>query len=364
MHPLLMTDRAREFCARLGLAHPIIQAPMAGGTTTPELVAAVCNEGALGSIGAAYLPPTQVGEAVEAVRARTNRGFCVNLFAGGYEEALRAVDAGPMLELVARHHEALGIAAPSAPPRGEDPFPLQIEAVVAARPRVFSFTFGMPHPSLIARLKSGGSFVMGTATTVEEARRLAAAGVDAVIAQGAEAGAQRGTFARPFEEAMIGTMALVPQIVDAIAPLAVVAAGGIMDGRGIVAALALGASAVQMGTAFLACDEAGTPEAYKARLASGNAEETAITRVFTGRPARGLVNRFWREAESLGPNTTLPFPRQNDLTRPMRAAAARAGDPERVALWCGQGVGLTRRMGAAALVRTLVDEISRATPKP
>src|SRR5262249_54061624 len=157
----------------------------------------------------------------------------------------------------------------------------QIESVIAAQPRVFSFTFGAPDAALIARLKAQGTYVMGTATTVAEAQRLAATGIDAVIAQGSEAGAHRGTFAGPFESAMIGTMALVPQVVDAVAPLPVVAAGGIMDGRGIVAALALGAAAVQMGTAFLATEECGIPEAHKARLASGAAaEHTAVTRVF------------------------------------------------------------------------------------
>jgi nitronate monooxygenase len=263
-----------------------------------------------------------------------------------------------MLDLVARHHAALGLPAPVAPPIAEDPFAAQIDAVIAAEPRVFSFTFGSPEAALIARLKSRGSFVMGTATTVAEARRLAATGVDAVIAQGSEAGAHRGTFAGPFESAMVGTMALVPQIVDAVAPLPVIAAGGIMDGRGIVAALALGAAAVQMGTAFLATDESGIPEPHKAQLASGTAaDHTAVTRVFTGRPARGLVNDFWREAEAEGPDAVLPFPRQNDLTRAMRAAAAKARDTERMALWGGQGVALVRRMKAAELVRALVAEM-------
>ena len=353
-----MTDQSRDFCTRLGLAHPIIQAPMAGGTTTPELVAAVCDEGALGSVGAAYLTPEQIKDAAAAVRARTNRGFCLNLFAGGYEECRRQVDPTKMLDVVGHHHAALGLPFPEAPPVTEDPFADQIEAVIATQPHVFSFTFGLPDAALIARIKACGSFVMGTATTVNEARHLAAAGVDAVIAQGAEAGAHRGTFLAPFESAMIGTMALVPQIVDAVAPLPVIAAGGIMDGRGIVAALALGASAVQMGTAFLTTDEAGIPEAHKAYLASGAAaDQTAVTRVFSGRPARGVVNAFWREAEALGIDAVLPFPRQNDLTRAMRAAAAKSGDTDRMALWGGQGAGIARRMKAAALIRTLIAEM-------
>lgn len=349
-----MSEAVRMFCARLGIAHPIIQAPMAGGATTPELVAAVSNAGGLGSLGAAYLTPQALRDAIAAVRALTDKPFGVNLFAGGYEDDGHVVDPAPMLAVIARHHAALGLPEPVAPELAPDPFTAQLEIVIEARVPVFSFTFGMPQAGDIERLKAQGTLVLGTATTVEEARRLAVAGVDGVIAQGAEAGAHRGTFAGPFEMAMIGTMALVPQIVDAVPGLPVIAAGGIMDGRGIVAAEALGAAAVQMGTAFLTSDEAGIPDAYKDLLTAALEDSTKLTRAFSGRPARGVVNAFMREAEET--DAILPYPRQNDMTRPMRIAAGKAGDTARLSLWAGQGVRMTCRQPAADLVCRLVAE--------
>ena len=230
--------------------------------------------------------------------------------------------------------------------------------MIATQLHVFSFTFGLPDAALIARIKACGSFVMGTATTVNEARHLAAAGVMPLSRRGRRPAAHRGTFLAPFESAMIGTMALVPQIVDAVAPLPVIAAGGIMDGRGIVAALALGASAVQMGTAFLTTDEAGIPEAHKAYLASGAAvDQTAVTRVFSGRPARGVVNAFWREAEALGIDAVSPFP------APERPHACNARRRRKVRRYRADGAmgragcGIARRMKAAALIRTLIAEM-------
>ncbi|MCW5774291.1 MAG: nitronate monooxygenase, partial [Rhodospirillaceae bacterium] len=236
-----------------------------------------------------------------------------------------------------------------------DPTPAQVEAVLAAGVPVFSFTFGIPDAATLGRFKRAGTFVMGTATTVDEARRLAAAGIDAIVAQGSEAGAHRGTFGAPFDMAMMGLMALVPQIAAAVPTLPVIASGGIMDGRGIVAAEALGAAAVAFGTAFLVTEEAGIPEAYKACLAAADPDRTRTTRAFSGRPARGLVNAFMEEAEAL-PEGIPPFPLQNAATRAMRSAAAKAGDTERLSLWAGQGVGLARRMKAAALVETLLAE--------
>jgi nitronate monooxygenase len=197
-------------------------------------------------------------------------------------------------------------------------------------------------------------FVMGTATTVGEAVELERRGVDAVIAQGAEAGGHRGTFAVPFEHGMIGTMALVPQVASSVG-VPVVASGGIMDGRGIAAALALGASAVQMGTAFLACHESGIPAAYRDALTSATEARTALTRAFSGRPARGIANRFMEEMGDAG-DDVLPFPLQNALTRPLRDAAGRQGRAEFLSLWAGQAVGLARSMRAADLVARLAAE--------
>lgn len=356
-----MNRQMRAFCARLGIAHPIIQAPMGGGGSTPALVAAVSNAGGLGSLACAYLTPAQIAEAIAEVRRRTDRPFAVNLFAGGYEKVRAAAVPPAMLDVLARHHQALGLPPAEQPPPQSDPVPAQMEAALAARVPIFSFTFGIPAPASLARFKADGTYVIGTATTVEEARLLAAAGngrgVDAVVAQGSEAGAHRGTFAAPFERAMVGIVALVPAMVDAVPDLPVIASGGIMDGRGIVAAEALGAVAVAMGTAFLVCDEAGVPEAYKAALTRAPEDRTAITRAFSGRPARGVVNAFLDEVERAGADIIAPFPLQNALTRPMRNAAAKAGDIERLSLWAGQGLRLARRMKAAELVNVLVREI-------
>jgi nitronate monooxygenase len=201
-------------------------------------------------------------------------------------------------------------------------------------------------------------FVMGTATTVEEAVALEQAGVDAIVTQGSEAGGHRGTFAGAFEAGLVGTMALVPQVVDAVR-VPVIASGGIMDGRGIAAALALGASAVQMGTAFLTCHEAGIPDAYKEAILGAHEDGTRLTRAFSGRPARGIVNRFMTEIDRT-PEAILPFPLQNTLTRPLRSAAARQGRAEFLSLWAGQAVRLARRQSAADLVARLAKETEEA----
>ena len=344
---------------RLGLRHPIIQAPLAGGGDTPELVAAVGETGALGFIGAAYLTPAQIVEASRAVRARTARPFGINLFAPlPAPEAPR--DPGLALERIAPFHAELGLPAPALPAAGGHPFDEQLAAALESGASVFSFTFGIPPASAIEVIKARGMFLMGTATTVEEAVALEKAGVDALVAQGSEAGGHRGTFAGTFEAGMVGTMALVPQVVDAVT-LPVIASGGVMDGRGIAAALALGASAVQMGTAFLTCDEAGVPEAYKQAILAAREHETRLTRAFSGRPARGIVNRFMTEVDRAEPaGAILPFPLQNALTRPLRSAAGRQGRAEFLSLWAGQGVRLARRQSAADLVTRLASETAAA----
>jgi nitronate monooxygenase len=343
---------------RLGIEHPIIQAPMAGGGSTPELAAAVCEAGALGFIGAAYLTPSQIREAAAAVRSRTSRPFGINLFAPVTPPDSSSSNSERALALLQRFHQELAIDPPVLPTLGTDPFHEQFAAVLEAKPAVFSFTFGIPPEAALAAAKSRGIFVMGAATTVEEAVQLEHAGVDAVVAQGSEAGAHRGTFATSFEQAMVGTIALVPQVVDAV-KLPIVASGGIMDGRGIAAALALGASAVQMGTAFLTSHEAGISEAHKDAILSAREDQTRITRAFSGRPARGIVNRFMREVDAER-DAILPYPLQNALTRPLRNAAAKRGRSEFLSLWAGQGLRLARRLPAAELVSRLVNEAEAA----
>jgi nitronate monooxygenase len=344
---------------RLGLALPIIQAPLAGGGDTPALVAAVSEAGGIGFIGAAYLTPAQIAEAARGVRARTARPFGINLFAPlPAPETPR--EFAPALARVAPFFAELGLPPPSLPASGGHVFAEQLAAALDSGAAAFSFTFGALPADAIAAIKARGMVLLGTATTVAEAVALEQIGVDAIVAQGSEACGHRGTFAGSFESGMVGTMALVPQVVDAVR-VPVVASGGIMDGRGIAAALMLGAGAVQMGTAFLTCEEAGIPQAYKDAILAAREDETRLTRAFSGRPARGIANRFIAEVERAdAAPAILPFPLQNALTRPLRAAAAKAGRAEYLSLWAGQGVRLARRQSAAALVARLARESAAA----
>jgi len=345
--PTMLTER-------LGLNHPIIQAPMAGGGDSPALVAAVSEAGGIGVFGAAYLAPAQIAEAAKSIRERTRRPFGLNLFSP-LPTPERPKDFAPAIARLAPYYVELGLPPPEVPAPPTYSFDDQFAAVLESGAAMFSFTFAPVPSQTIAAAKAKGMVVAGTATTVEEAVALEKLGVDAVVAQGSEAGGHRGSFAQPFEAAMIGTMALVPQIVDAVR-VPVIASGGIMDGRGIAAAFALGASAVQMGTAFLTCDEAGASDAYKEKIMASREHETRITRAFSGRPARGIVNRVMTEVGDEVPG----FPLQNALTRPMRTAAGKAGRTEYLSLWAGQGLRLARRQMAGELVARLVAE-TRAT---
>ncbi len=337
---------------RLGIEHPVIQAPMAGGPSTPELAAAVSSAGALGSWAGGYLAPEAIRAAMREIRRLTDRPFGVNLFvpeparSPSTEEEVATASAA--LEPFRRE---LGLSAPeriAAPPRFED----QLEVVLEERVPVFSFTFGALAAESLRRLRERGIAVMGTATTPREAAELERAGVDAVVAQGAEAGGHRGSFGGPPETGLIGTLALVPQVVDRVR-LPVVAAGGIMDGRGLAAVLALGAAAAQMGTAFLATPESGASPAYKeAVLAPGEEDRTALTRAFSGRLARGVRNRFMVEVERAG--AILPYPDQNALTQDIRQAAARGRRAEMLSLWAGQAVPLATARGAREVVEATV----------
>jgi len=245
--------------------------------------------------------------------------------------------------------------------RGEQPtlpawtFEDQVRACIDSGATVFSVTFGLLPAELVKLVKDAGMYIVGTATTVHEALLFAESGVDAIAAQGSEAGAHRGSFAKPFEQSMVGILSLVPQIVREVS-LPVIAAGGIMDGRAIRAVLAVGAQAAQLGTAFLVTDECGVAESYKQAVLASRDDSTRVTRAFSGRPARGIVNRAMTEIEA--DDATLPYPYQNSLTRAMRTAAAKQDRAEFLSLWCGQAGHLARRMPAAELVRTLIAELS------
>jgi len=345
------------FLRRLGVELPIIQAPMGGGPSTPELVAAVSNAGGLGSLGAPYLTPEQILDAVHRVRLLTDKPFAVNLFAGAYHTET-TVDPRPMLALLSEVHSALALPPPVLPVLPPDPFPAQLAAVLETRPPIFSFTFGIPKPQDIARLRACDMSVVGTATTVEEARHLEAAGVDGILAQGAEAGAHRGTFSGPFDHAMIPTLELVRRI-SSVVTLPVTASGGLMHGADIAAVLAAGASAAALGTAFLACPESGASEAYKQAVLAARADTTVITRAFSGRPARGIANSFIAKLRT-HEAAILPYPLQNALTRAMRAAAAQRGESGFLSLWAGTGVARARALPAGELVRQLATELAAA----
>ena len=344
---------------RLGLDIPILQAPMAGGGDTPAMVAAAGEAGGIGSMGCSYLTAAQIRAAAGRVRAATNRGFNVNLFAP-LPVPERPADMTPALGLVAPYYETLGLGTPEAPQSGGFDFDSQVEALLDSGASVFSFAFGLMPPEVLQAAKARGMFVIGMATTVEEAVALEHTGVEAVVAQGVESGGHRGSFLGDFNASMIGTIALVPQMADAVS-VPVIASGGIADGRGIAAALTLGASAVQIGTAFLTTEEAGIPQVYKDALIGADPAQTRVTRAFSGRPARGIANAFMDAADTAtAPDAILPFPYQNALTRPMRTAAAKQGKAEYLSLWAGQGVGLTRRMTTAQLMQALMAETEAA----
>lgn len=340
---------------RLGIQHPVIQAPMTG-SDTPALAAAVSQAGGLGSLGCGARSPDAMREAAAAVRAATDRPFAINLFvletpAPDFAQVQAA------LERLTPLYERFGLPL-QLPAQWCQDFPTQFETLLELRPAVASFTFGLLTPEQVQRLHQAGCLVVGTATTVQEGVAWQYAGADAVVASGIEGGGHRGTFLSSWEESHIGTMALVPACVDALS-IPVIAAGGIMDGRGIAAALALGAQAVQMGTAFLACPESAIVPAWREALASASGSDTRLTRVFSGRWARGIVNAAMRGL--LPDEAQLPaYPIQNALMGAVRRAAAQAGDGEHMALWAGQGVGASRVLSAKDLVSTLCGELQRA----
>ncbi len=336
-----------------GVEQSIFLAPLGGGPSTPAIAAAVANAGGLGAIAAAYLTPTEIADTIRKTRTLTGRPLNVNLFAGGYH-ATTSQDTSPMLAAIAEVHRELGLPQPRLPEIPPDPFAEQFEAILAAKPMVFSFTFGIPSSDVIERAKRAGMLVFGTATTVAEGRLLEAAGADAVVAQGSEAGGQRGTFDVSFEAGLVPLMELISGLVESLR-VPVIASGGIMDGHDIARVLKAGASAAQLGTAFLCCPESGASAAYKQALHGARDGQTAITYAFTGRAARGLENRFTRSMADRRTDT-LPFPIQNFLTRDLRQSSAKRGDSEFLSLWAGTGVARMRAIPAAELMQILIEE--------
>lgn len=340
---------------KLSIKFPIIQAGMAGGITTPELVAAVSNAGGLGMIGAGYMTPEKLESDIQKIRELTSKPFGVNLFVPEnpvviQEEIERA---NQLLEPI---RQMLGIEKKNDVPQiNTSVFDEQIQIVLKYEVPVCSFTFGIPQREIIHQLKNNGIVTIGTATTVKEAIMNEEAGMDMIVVQGSEAGGHRGSFAESFDHSMIGTMALIPQVADNIS-IPIIAAGGIMDGRGVLASLVLGAKAVQMGTAFVTCIESGANELHKKAILNGTEEQAVITSAFSGKPARGLKNEFiikMKEHEA-----TLPaYPIQNMLTQDIRSEAAKQKNKEWMSLWCGQNPRLSKNLHAAELIETIINQI-------
>jgi len=339
----------------LGLSTPIIQAPMAGGPSSQELVAACSTAGALGSFGFAYTQPEEMNKQSAWVRAKTDRPFGINLFTSPQPGRIDTGSQRGALDAVAGYYRELGLPAPEPvnSPYAPD-LNAQLDAVEQIAPRVFTVHLADLPAKRLRKLKARNILVGGSATCVAEAQRLESLGFDFVIAQGGEAGGHRGSYLRDPYESLTGTLALVRLVVRAV-KLPVIAAGGIMDGAGIAAALALGAQLAQLGTAFIPCPESGAPQAHKDALLAAREDETRITEKFSGKPARGLANRFMTEmAAKDAPQ--LAFPAQNSVTGKMRQAAAKAGKADFLAMWAGQAAPLARALPAAVLIRQLSDE--------
>ena len=339
----------------LGVSLPIVQAPMAG-TSTPAMAAAVSNAGGLGSLGVGGTDAAGAAAMIDALAALTDRPFNVNLFVHRTPVADAAREAG-WIEALAPLFASFG----AQPPSGLRPIytsfrddPAMLRLLLDRRPRVVSFHFGLPDADKVAALKAAGCALISTATSLDEARAAKAAGMDAVVAQGFEAGGHRGMFDPDAPDDQLGAMVLTRLLVRD-GGLPVIAAGGMMDGAGVRAALDIGAAAAQLGTAFVACDESAADAAYRAALAGEAARHTVMTRAVSGRPARSLPNRFTAWGE--GDTPVMPdYPMVYDAAKALNAAAKAAGETGFGAMWAGQGAPLSRPMGAAALVALLARE--------
>ncbi|WP_203070316.1 NAD(P)H-dependent flavin oxidoreductase [Falsiroseomonas ponticola] len=348
-------SRAEAFCARFGLRIPILLAPMAGACP-PGLSIAVAQAGGMGACGALLMGPDAILDWARTVRSATNGAFQMNLW----------IPDPPPARDAAREAALRGFLqgwGPAVPPEAGDAAPpdfgAQCEALLQAAPAVVSSIMGVYPADFVARLKQRGIAWWATASTVAEARAAEEAGADVIVAQGMEAGGHRGAFeAGRAEAAMVGLLALLPAVVDAVR-LPVVATGGIADGRGVAAALALGASAAQIGTGFLRCPEARIPAPWADALAATPPEGTAVTRAFSGRAGRGIATAYVKAAAAPDAPPPAPYPVQRGLTQPMRDAAAKAGDIDRMQAWAGQSAMLARAEPAEAVARTLWEDARR-----
>lgn len=342
-------DRARVFSDRLGIHIPILLAPMAGACP-PSLSIAVANAGGMGACGALLMEPDAIRAWADDFQRGSSGEFQINLW-------IRDPEPVRDEELERRQRDFLSTWGPDVPPDAGDSvlpdFDAQCQAMLEAGPNAVSSIMGVYPPSFISEMKARGILWFAAATTVSEARAAEAAGADAIVAQGMEAGGHRGAFhAENAEREMIGLFALLPQVVDAV-KVPVIATGAIADGRGVAAALILGASAVQVGTGFLRSPEANIQPAYAGRIGSTEAHETLVTRGFSGRPGRSIANRYARACAASSAPAPAPYPVQRGFTRAMRDDAIKSGDAERMQMWAGQAAKLAQARPAGEIAREL-----------
>jgi nitronate monooxygenase len=344
--------------AKLGIDYPVIQGPL-GGLSLQKLTAAVSNFGGLGSFGAHGLTPEAIKEAIAEIRSLTSKPFAMNLWVSMEDEGARTSDENAFnrsLAPLATHLAALGAPRPTFKPYSPARFEDQVRVLLDAKVPVFSFIFGIPPREVLEECRAKSIVTIGTATTPDEGAALEEAGVDTIVASGFEAGGHRGSFLRSAEDSLTGTLSLVPQIADKV-KVPVVAAGGIADGRGVIATLALGAEGVQMGTVFLTCEESGASLFHRQALRGKKAGRTALTKGFTGRLARGIHNRLLRELNQEG-TAILPYPLQRSLLRNLAIPAEAAGRSDLLPLWAGQSANLSSCTDVSSFLTALVEEIS------
>ncbi|NUN04247.1 MAG: nitronate monooxygenase [Bdellovibrio sp.] len=346
-----------EFTEKIGLQWPIIQGPFGGGLSSVALTTTVSNLGGLGSFGAHYMTPEQIEVLCNDLKAKTNKPFAINLWVSDHDPAAEKVTPKEFEEFksyLKPIYEKLGVPLPTFPEQFGEKFEQQVEALLKARPSVFSFVFGIPSQEVLRECRKNKILTLGTAVTVEEAMALDEAEVDVIVASGFEAGGHRGAFLKSAEDSLMGTMSLLPQVVDRV-HRPVIAGGGVTDGRGIAASLALGASGVQIGTAFLACEESNATDNHKNLLRSKKLLPTKLTRAFSGRLARGIENKMMNE---MGKDSAkiAPYPVQTWLTRNFKDAAASQNAWDYVALWASQSFPQIKHQKAAELMQSLIQE--------
>jgi nitronate monooxygenase len=347
-----------RFTAKLGIDYPVIQGPL-GGLSSQKLTAAVSNFGGLGSFAAHSLTPGAIKDAIAEIRSLTSKPFAMNLWVSMEDEGARTSDENAFnrsLAPLAAHIAAMGAPRPEYKPYSWIRFEDQARAFLDEKVPVFSFIYGIPPQEILEECRAKHIFTIGTATTPEEGAALQKAGVDAIVASGFEAGGHRGSFLRAAEDSLTGIFSLVPQIADVV-NVPVIAAGGIADARGVIAALALGAEAVQMGTVFLACEESGASPLHRQALRGKKAGHTALTKGFTGRLARATHNRLMEELNRKE-TEILPYPLQRGLVRNLAIAAEATGRSDLLPLWAGQSANLSTCTDVPAFLTSLVEEVS------